>query len=615
MKHRMIYWSWLLLAGGGLCLPGSTGRAALLDTHTLQLDAQGKIIPWTANPAEGYDRVMALSWDLLLNGMPLDPTNGFPVIYSHSQYDPDTLLGDNWPNNAAGKHAMLADSAVMYHAYSGNTNVVELVRGLLDHHLAFGTTPTNYIWGGVPWSTGAGWSLTYGNDSLQEGVGVLEPDKVGELGYHGYLRFYQLTGQTNYLQAAIQCANVLAQRIRPGNAISSPWPFRVVAQTGATSQQEEYCANVIDPIRLFDELMRLGLGNTNSYATARQMAWNWLMAYPMNNNVWANYFEDIDPLPNILTNINQMCSGQTARYLLEHREKDTNWQQHVRSILTNIVANFGGTDFGEPGVQYGARLISEQNIYKYKMASHTTRYAAVNALLYAATGDEAAKEEAYRSLNWSTYMCRSNGVVIEGPAEFAANPPCWFSDGHGDYIRHYMLALGAVPEWAPAGQNHITGSTTVIRSVDYSPHGDSVAYTTFDTNSTETLRLAFVPAGVVVDNALLPQRADLSQPGWVFNATNGVLRIRHDAGNNITVVASSLMRIETIAVSQAGAQLDWSAPANLHFQVQWSDTVSSGWQTIPVTVTSTNGSYTYFDDGVLSAPLGANRHYRLILAP
>jgi hypothetical protein len=149
-----------------------------------------------------------------------------------------------------------------------------LVTGLLNFHLLHGTTPTNYFWAGVPYSTAASGSTNYGNDNYSEGVGVLEPDKIGELGYHGYLRFYELTGNTNYLNAAITCADQLALHIRTGDATHSPWAFRVVAQTGATSQSEEYCADAVAPIRLFDELIRLGLGNTNNYQTARQTAWN-----------------------------------------------------------------------------------------------------------------------------------------------------------------------------------------------------------------------------------------------------------------------------------------------------------------------------------------------------
>ena len=527
-----------LIVSGCFCQPNES-LAAALDTHTVVLDGQGKIIPWTTNPGDGYDRVMFLSWDLLLNRIHTDPNNGLPAYYTHSEYDPNALTGEDWPNNAAGKHAMLADSASMYYYYSGNTNVITLVSGLLNYHLLHGTTPANYFWASVPYSTAKSGSTTYGNDDYSEGVGVLEPDKIGELGYHGYLRFYELTGNTNYLNAAITCADQLALHIRIGDSTHSPWAFRVVAQTGATSQSEEYCADVIAPIRLFDELIRLGLGNTNNYQTARQTAWNWLMSYPMNNQVWANYFEDVMPKPNDRSNVNQYNPGETACYFLEHPELDTNWFNHATNLLGFIETTFGGTDNGELGLQYGAHVISEQNAYRYKMASHTSRYAADYALLYALTGDTNAEDKAYRSLNWCTYMCRTNDVVIEGPAEFTNSPACWFTDGHGDYIRHFMLALGAVPEWAPAGQNHITGSTTVIRSVTYAPGSNSIAYTTFDQASTESLRVAFTPVDVFVNGTALPQRSDLTQPGWVFNGTNGVLRIRHDTGTNVLVVAGT----------------------------------------------------------------------------
>ncbi|MBE0540496.1 MAG: Ig-like domain-containing protein [Verrucomicrobia bacterium] len=536
MTYRSVILAMLLL--------NPTLRAATLDTHTVVLDGEGKLIPWTADPGQGYDRVMYLSWDLLKNRVPNNPATGLPVTYTHSEYDPVTLSGSSWPNNPAGKHAMLADSAVMYYAYSGDYAVINLVRGLLDHQLQYGTTPANYAWAKVPWSTAAAGSINYGNDSTVEGVGILEPDKVGELGYHGYLRFYQLTGETNYLDAALACADALALHVRYGNATQSPWPFRVVAQTAATVQQEEYCADVVAPIRLFDELIRLGLGNTSAYQSARAKAWNWLVTYPMVSRVWANYFEDT---PYDIGNLNQYAPGQTARYLLEHPELDPNWFGYVTNLLGFIETNFGGTDKGEAGLQYGARVISEQNMYKYKMASHTSRFGAVNALLYAATGDLAAREKAYRSLNWSTYMCRSNGVVIEGPAEFANNKACWFTDGHGDYVRHFMLALGAVPEWSPAGQNHIVRSTSVIKSVAYTTN--SVTYTTFDSASTETLRLGFTPGSVLVNGQPLLPRMDLSQPGWIFVASNGVLRIRHDTGTEVQILAGNApLAITTVSL-------------------------------------------------------------------
>jgi len=550
----------LVLAATACSVP-----AATLDTHTVVLDTGGKLLSWVAPQDQAYDRVMFLSWDLLRTRVPDDPANGLLVYFTHSEYRISDLTGTGWPNNAAGKHAMLSDAAAMYYAYTGDTGVIDLVRALLDHHLANGTTPAGYDWARVPWSTGAAGSVTYGNDNTVEGVGVLEPDKIGELGYHGYLRLYELTGDTRYRDAAIDCATALASHVRIGSATQSPWPFRVNAQSGAIV--EDYCADVIAPIRLFDELIRLGLGNVAAYQSARQTAWTWLMAYPMSNSVWVNYFEDIAVQSN-RSNLNQYDAGQTARYLLEHPEIDASWRTHSSSIIAWIELNFGGTDHGESGVQFGARVISEQTLYQYKMASHTSRYAAINALYAEATGDAAAKDKAFRSLNWSTYMCRNNGVVIEGPAEAAANSPCWFTDGHGDYVRNLMLALGAFPEWAPAGEDHLLRSSSVVQSVSYA--ADQISYRTFDTAATEVLRLSAMPSRVLASGVELARRGDLSQPGWTFDAATGATRIRHDAANQVVIElgaasppppSTSLLRVEaTPNPSKGTVQVDVDLP-------------------------------------------------------
>ena len=541
---RYARWLGLILTASLAHGPGQA-HAQTLDTHPVRLDAGGKLLSWVTPQTRAYDRVMFMSWDLLKNKIPIDPANGLKLFYTHCDYDPITLGVYVAPNNAGSKNAMLSDAALMYYAYSGDHEVIDLVRGLLDYHLDHGITPADYDWAKVPWSTGAGGSTTYGNDDHIEGVGVLEPDKIGELGYHGFLRFYELTGDTRYRDTAIDCANALVSHVRTGNASQSPWPFRVYAQTGDLAG-EDYCADVIAPIRLFDELIRLGLGDIAGYQATRQIAWDWLMAYPMVNNVWASYFEDI-PAVLDLSNLNQYAPGQTARYLLEHPESDPNWQVHASGLIDWIETRFGGTDSGEPGLQYGARVISEQDVYKFKMASHSARFAAINALYAEATGDASAKEQAYRTLNWCTYMCRSNEVVIEGPAELIENPDCWFTDGHGDYVRNFMLALGAIPEWSPANESHLVRSSSVVQSVSYTP--DSIDYTTFDAGATEVLRLAAPPLGVFANDIVLQERSDLNQPGWTFDPPTNVLRVRHDGATRMRVALPALQG--TVSLSSA----------------------------------------------------------------
>lgn len=518
--------------------------ASTLNGHNVVLDGSGKIIPWTADPNSGYDQVMALAWDYLANKVPNDPSTGKPAYLSQSYLNPDTQQMAGWPHNPAGLYGMTIESAIKYYAYSGNTAAITVAKRMADQQLSTGMTAASDSWASVPYASGDSGSLTYsgasyGNSTgVGDGSGYIEPDKIGEMAV-GWIKLYEFDGTAGYRTAAVQAADVLAAKIRVGSATQSPWPFRVNAQTGAV--REQYSAHIISNIELFDELIRLGIGNTASYQAARTTAWNWLMTYPIQNNVWTQYFEDVGVQSDYSSNRNQLNAMMVARYLLEHPEYDANWEAHVRGLISWVETNFKETDSG-------ANIIREQFAFPYTMGSHTSRYASVNALLYEKTGDTAAKEKAYRSLNWATYMTRPNGVVIDGPN--VGNQ--WFTDGYGDYVRHFMTSLGAVPEWSPAGQNHLNRSTSVVKNINYLP--STITYTTADSSATDILRLGFTPTSVIINGQTISQRSDLAQEGWTYDAANSILKIRHDSGPNV--------QISTGAPTNTAPSVTLTSPAN-----------------------------------------------------
>lgn len=506
----------------------SVNAPATINGHNVVLDGRGKIIPWTPDPTQGYDHVVRLAWNYLVNDVPNDNQHGKPAYYSHSYINPDTQELVDWPHNPAGLYSMLIESALRYYGYSGNILPVRIAENVATAMISNGMTPDGAKWAKVPYASGDAGSLIYrgaaygDSNGVGDGAGVIEPDKVGEMG-DAWLQLYRFDGNTAFLDAAIAAADALARHVRRGNSSESPWPFRVYAATGVV--REDYCANVIGPIKLFDELIRLGLGNTEAYQVARQTAWNWLMAYPIKNNIWSNYFEDV-PIQPDTNNFNQYSPLMTARYLLDHPELDADWEKHVRDLIGWVEANFAIS-------AYGANTIREQRIFWYPMGSHTSRYASVNALLYEKTGDAEAKEKAYRALNWATYMARPNGVVIDGPE---VNHQ-WFTDGYGDYIRHFLTSLGAVPIWAPDGQSHLVRSSSIVKNIDYALL--EINYRTTDAASTEILRTNFTPGSVAVDGLTLSRRADLTQAGWTFDPAQRVLRIRHDTGTNIRITSAT----------------------------------------------------------------------------
>jgi hypothetical protein len=536
--------NWLALLMILLTALAVRARAAeTLNGHRVVLDSEGKLISWVEPQDRAYDRVMRLAWDFLLHQTPAE-ANGLKSYFTYCSLDPVKVRGLDWPHNPAGLYGMLADSARAYYAYSGDRQVVELVQSLLDYQLAHGMTPAGWNWAGVPYASADAGALEYrgadqdhycalaGRKERPCGVGdgrfTIEPDKVGEFGY-GALEFYELTGEARYRQAAIVCANALAAHVRQGSARQSPWPFRVYAETG--KPVEDYTANVIGPIRLLDEMIRLRLGDAASYRRARRAAWDWLMVYPMKDNVWEAYFEDV-PINKDRTNFNQYSALETARYLIEHSEFDPDWREHVAGLIAWAEKTFVVDVPKEPAVQWGAGTVSEQITYMHKMGSHTSRYASVLALWYEKTGDAAARAKAFRSFNWATYMCRENGLVNVGPIDQTV----WFSDGYGDYIRHFMAGLGSVPAWAPKGETHLLRSSSVVREISYQPQ--EVNYRTFDSESREVLKLNFAPGRVWVGGAGLPRRDNLTSPGWTFDGKEQVLRIYHRRGHSIRIVAA-----------------------------------------------------------------------------
>jgi len=498
----------------------------LLNGHTIRLDGGAKLLSWIPQDY-AYSLVVQRTWTSMLR-LPTG-TGGRSVMWLYPYVTPVDYGRPDWPNAPGSSLAMLVDSALLSYPFTGDATVMAAVKAWIEHYLANGLTLAGDAWSRVPYNEGDPGSLTYrgANDTrwgigIGDGIGFLEPDKVAELGY-AFLKFHQWDGTVAYRDAAIRCADALVAHRRTGTGASvSPWPFRVNAATNAT--REAYTAHAIAPIRLFDELIRLGLGDTAGYQTARDAAWTWLLAHPMTNGDWCQYFEDMAIPGNYDDNKNQLVPGNTARYLLENPARDPEAVTRSRSLVAWIETNFG-----KPLVS-GAMPIGEQSFYDIEMGSHTSRYGAVNALLFERTGDAAAKEKAFRALNWATYMNRADGDTLDG---HPLPNQIWMTDSFGDYVRHFMVAMGAVPEWAPPGEDHLLRSTSVVQSVAYAR--GSISYRTYDAAAEEVLRLTFTPSSVTADGAALAQRADLAAQGWTWDAATRVLRVRHDAGRDLVI--------------------------------------------------------------------------------
>ena len=310
---------------------------------------------------------------------------------------------------------------------------------------------------------------------------------------------------------------------------------------------------------LFDELIRLRQGDVESYRRVRDGAWSWLMKYPMVNNVWVGYFEDVGPN---MENMNQVIPLEFARYVLLHPEKDPQWREHARQLI-----NWAKTTPKWPKyIVHGATVTTEQgdgksfccNLPNQCCDSHTSRLAAIEAFYYAKTGDAAYKEAAYRSYNWVTYF-----QGLPGAAHAPFSNQWWLTDQFSDGPRRMMDAFWAVPEWAPDDESHLLGSLSPVTRISYG--AGSVTYSTFDAASTDVLRLSFVPDTVMADGIPLRRLKELSGSGYTFDSSTRVMRIRHNAARDIDIQGKSGPVVPSIVTFDdphiaAGTQLNGGYP-------------------------------------------------------
>ena len=302
------------------------------------------------------------------------------------------------------------------------------------------------------------------------------------------LNLFASAGQVLGLLVVLLGGVAVARRNGPrsgrGAKSGSPWPFRVHAVSGAVYESENgrfaYTTNWTGALRLFDALVAMNEGRPAEYRRARSLVSDWMRAHPLRSMRWGPFFEDI----NIYSDT-QINAGTAALYALETPGWLPDAVPAVRRVLDWCDAKFGNPRWAK----YGVRPTNEQTAYEVPGNSHTSREASLEILWAEASGDRSRVAQAVRNLAWATYM-----VDVDGKNRYYRDD-VWLTDGYGDYVRHYLRAMAALPEIAPPDQNHLLRTTSVVRSVRYT--GDAVAYEKWDERSRERLKLGEWEPGVV----------------------------------------------------------------------------------------------------------------------
>jgi hypothetical protein len=513
----------LLLLISGFVWAQGTGEK--LSYHLIQTDAQGKIIPWyNPDPGISYDHIVKIVWNFWDN-MRTD-LNGLPYHMNHQVWK----SGHNDNRGIGGDQiAMAISSWRLLYAYTGNERILDNIRFMTDYYLSHSLTPSNCVWKNLPYPYNTLiYSGFYDGDMIL-GKGFVQPDKAGSFGVE-LLNVYKLTGKKVYLDAAIDIANTLSERIIPGDNEKSPMPFRVNALTGETGILKEngkeiitysYTANWTETMNLFKGLVSLGVDKAGSYQKSFETLLAWMKNYPLKTNKWGPFFEDVGSWSD--TQINALTF---MRFIFENQQLFPNWKADSRGILDWVYHELGNNTWEK----YGVTVSNEQTSYRVPGNSHTARLG-YSELLYASeTGDRQAYERGIRQLNWATYMVNDDGENSYPNS----GQETWMTDGYGDYVRHYLRAMEVFPELAPSGQNHLVKSSSVVKRISY--QDENIHYETFDKASVEVFKLKTRPKKVIIGETKVSESKGSEYWKWENKSAGGVLEIKHQNSSNITIV-------------------------------------------------------------------------------
>jgi len=507
-------------------------------THKVVLDEKGKLIAWYTPKENAYDHFLRLRWDFIKNRVPLspdpDPRSRYPQYYFYCAFRVrnDSLIPDTWMNDIGEKIPNWFENARLYYEYSGDSDVMKIMKDLIDYTLEHGTSSKEFAWPGFPYTT------TNAGDTLFRGfsnhhtlvLNEIQVDHAGEMGLT-YFRMYQFTGEKKYLDAAINVADVLAKKVKTGTSTESVWPYRVVMSDGKITAP--YGANWTGCYMLLVNLIRANLGNVEAYRITSDKVRDFMLEHPMKTGYWTDGHSDTDVRSN--TYKSNLSASNMTLCLFDYPELDSEWKSDIPKLIKWTEDNFiFRSALGEPSVMWGANIVGEQDTFLVKMDYQTARYAAECARWYAVSGDESFREKAYRSLNWVTYCSDSTGLAFESPVSKGISS--WWSDCYGECPRMFYQAFAGVPEWAPPREDHILYSEGVLRSVQYAEK--QVKYTAIAENGVEYLRLSFKPERITINGKEIPVSRDLIPDAFLLkNLGSGdySLTIKHSKPCDILI--------------------------------------------------------------------------------
>lgn len=513
-----------------LCTVTVHAQTEHLVYHDIKTDAKGNIVSWyNDEPGKAWSYVAQQVWHFW-DTMRTD-LNGLPYYMNHQVWRP----GVDDPRGMGGdQFAMALSSWRLLYQFTGDERLKQNMTFIVDYYLSHSLSPSNANWANIPYPYNTFVLSGIFDGDMILGKDYTQPDKAGSFAWE-LVQFYKMVAppkfprgtEKHYLDAAIAIANTLAKHVKEGDENNSPMPFKVNAITGETGKLKNnngnasdvgasaYTTNYSATLELFEALREMHVGDTTSYKKAFDIILNWMKKYPLQNNKWGPFFEDIPGFSN--TQINAITFAQ---YMMHYQQYFPQWKTQVKNIFDWVHQTLGNKTWEK----YGVVVTNEQTVYQVPGNSHSSRQACAEIQYASLTGDTSYVTNALRELNWATYMVNNDG------RNQYPNDENWLTDGYGDYARHFLRAMAAMPQFAPSDEDHLLSSTSVVQGVNY---GEKINYITYDTKGSEVFRLKSKPSNVLFgDKPPTPNESF----AWQQLDNGGILTVKRTQSRQVTIL-------------------------------------------------------------------------------
>ncbi len=442
----------------------------------------------------------------------------------------------------------ILNSMTDYYQYSGDPFVLSYIITMSDAVIKWGLTDPNYSWPEFPIAVPHPYNMF-----MQIDLGA---DIAG-----GVLKAYKMTGYDRYLEYVKHWSDVLCEKavLEKGKC---PWDRYINPEKvpwGLEPKGNCMTAGVVLVLEFLDDVIDIGYeGKNNDLVKVRNAARDYLRDQLLNEwtkeGTWGFFYWDGRK------EITTLACVFVCEYIMKNRAEFPNWKTDIRNIATIYFNKVSVEPSSAADTYNGAWSFPEgrdccANSHNYSDQAFMPVFAQYAAL----TDDPWAKEVSRRLSILGTYDARENGVVMDtvwGTALVAAD---WLNLSHPWPVRRVLETVGWNPEMlAPARENHIVKSTTVVSDVIYSK--GLIKYKTFDAPKevTEVLRLSFLPKSITADGIKLPKKNDLNRNGYkVKKLKSGdcIVTIRHDGKKTIEIKGDDpQVQLDDDALQYAG---DW----------------------------------------------------------